>query len=90
MFCITELLMPFSVNFRHSALKRAEIWEDRLNGSREIWFCDKNGEKLKYIYKTYIKYKIYVMHKRTFRKCQTFSFKSAEIWEDMLNSSRGI
>ena len=36
MLCINELIMIFSVNFKHSALKRAEIEEDRLNGSREI------------------------------------------------------
>ena len=30
MLCINEILMILSVNARHSALKRHEIWEDRL------------------------------------------------------------
>ena len=36
MLCINELLMILSVNARHSALKRAAIWEDRLNSSPRI------------------------------------------------------
>ena len=36
MLCINELLMMFPVSVTHSALKRTQIWEDRLNSSRAI------------------------------------------------------
>ena len=93
MLWINELLMIFSINFRNSALKRVEILEDRLNSSKEIRFCGKNGEKLIYI-KHILNIKCMLCINELVMifsvNLRYSALKRAEIWEDRFTSSREI